>query len=347
LDAIIGAAVSELKKGDFAKMRKTIKIGELKKGMYIILPSSWFKHPFLKNQFLVQTDKQIKTLVESDFQEVTIDTDQGFDVVADLESTGHGDKDLPPPKEWNSEKLAPREFKEMIQSATLEPKKKARVVYDHSLHLMQELFESPKAENIQEVKEAVYDIVDLILSEEDTPRCLLELTNHDFYTYTHSVNVGVLCISLAKALFKSQGEHNMRELGAGFFLHDLGKVMIRTEVLNKPGRLTEEEMRHIRTHPYQGHKIMSKTGQLSKECKAIVMQHHEREDGTGYPLGLKGNEIHVYGRICCIADIFDALTAERSYKPSLSPFEALKIMKEQMVNHFHPEVFQSFVLLFK
>lgn len=328
-------------------MLKIIKISELKKGMFIHLPSSWFKHPFLKNRFLLKTDKQINTLLESGFKEVTIDTEQGYDVVSELESTCHGDTNLTPPKKWDSEKLAPWEFKEMLRSATLEPQKKAKAIYGHSLQLMQELFESPKAEKIQEVKETVYNIVDLVLSEEDTPRCLLELTSHDFYTYTHSVNVGVLSISLAKALFKGQEEHNMRELGAGFFLHDIGKVRIRADVLNKPGKLSDEEMSHMRTHPYQGYKIMSETGQLSEECKAIVMQHHEREDGTGYPRRLKGNEIHVYGRICCIADVFDALTAERSYKPSLSPFEALKIMKEQMIHHFHPEIFQSFVLLFK
>jgi HD-GYP domain-containing protein (c-di-GMP phosphodiesterase class II) len=78
----------------------------------------------------------------------------------------------------------------------------------------------------------------------------------------------------------------------------------------------------------------------------IVMQHHEREDGTGYPRMLKGEQIHTYGRICCIADVYDALTAERSYKQRLNTFEALKLMKDQLLNHFHRELFEKFVLLF-
>jgi response regulator RpfG family c-di-GMP phosphodiesterase len=79
----------------------------------------------------------------------------------------------------------------------------------------------------------------------------------------------------------------------------------------------------------------------------IALQHHEREDGMGYPRKLMGDEIHDYARICCIADVFDALTAERSYKKALAPFEALRVMKEEMLGHFHKEIFKNFVLLFQ
>ncbi|MCH7552016.1 HD-GYP domain-containing protein, partial [Patescibacteria group bacterium] len=170
---------------------------------------------------------------------------------------------------------------------------------------------------------------------------------HDFYTYTHSVNVGILSVSLSKNLYKGSTDHNMHELGAGFFLHDLGKVRVDPAIINKPGRLTEKEMQQMRIHPYQSYKILEETNHLTKEAKVIALQHHEREDGTGYPKRLKGDEIHDYGRICCIADVFDALTATRSYKKAMSPFEALKIMKEEMLGFFHKEIFGNFVLLFK
>ena len=117
-------------------------------------------------------------------------------------------------------------------------------------------------------------------------------------------------------------------------------------IINKPGKLTDQEMTIIRSHPYQGYKILKETNQLTEECMFIVMQHHEREDGTGYPRGLKGADIHTYGRICCIADVYDALTAVRSYKQQLTTFDALKLMKEQLMNHFHKELFEKFVLLF-
>ena len=101
----------------------------------------------------------------------------------------------------------------------------------------------------------------------------------------------------------------------------------------------------MRSHPCQGYAILSEAGELSEECRIIVMQHHERQDGNGYPRRLRGDEIHSYSRICSIADVYDALTSERSYKKRFTPFEALTIMKEQMIDHFTTELFEKFVLL--
>jgi HD-GYP domain-containing protein (c-di-GMP phosphodiesterase class II) len=190
-------------------------------------------------------------------------------------------------------------------------------------------------------------VTDLILSEDETASNMLRITSHDYYTYTHSVNVGVTAIILAKELFRTSDNHNLHELGAGFFLHDLGKVNIDPAIINKPGRLTDAEMGQMRTHPYKGYKILQEADALSDECRHIVLEHHERHDGAGYPKGMKGDEIHLYGRICAVADVFDALTAERSYKQALGRYEALKLMKEQMLAHFHKDVFDAFVLLFK
>jgi HD-GYP domain-containing protein (c-di-GMP phosphodiesterase class II) len=186
----------------------------------------------------------------------------------------------------------------------------------------------------------------MIIADDATSKELLKITSYDYYTYTHSVNVGVFSVLLAKHLFKGSDAHNMHELGAGFFLHDIGKVRIDPAIINKPGKVTDEEMEKIRTHPYQGFKILSETNQLTKECKVIVMQHHERADGSGYPRQLKEEDIHAYGRICCIADVYDALTAERSYKQKLNTFDALKLMKEKLLNHFQQDMFEKFVLLF-
>ena len=117
--------------------------------------------------------------------------------------------------------------------------------------------------------------------------------------------------------------------------------------LEYKGKLTDDEMETMRTHPSHGHDLLSETNQLSEECKVIVMQHHERNDGSGYPLGLSGDDIHLYARICSIADVYDALTSERTYKAKLEPFYALKLMKEEMITHFSKELFDKFVLLFK
>ena len=103
----------------------------------------------------------------------------------------------------------------------------------------------------------------------------------------------------------------------------------------------------MQRHAQYGYEILTDTHQLTEECKKIVLQHHERENGTGYPQKLYGDAIHVYGRICSIADVFDALVSDRPYKEKLGPFDALKVMKEEMLNHFHKQLFEKFVLLFK
>jgi HD-GYP domain-containing protein (c-di-GMP phosphodiesterase class II) len=325
-------------------MTKTINANDLKIGMYIIIPRSWFNHPFLKKNFVIESREQINKIIESGIKEVHVDPAKGLPV-DDLDYVSHGEKLMPvaPPEKWEPEKLIPDELKEAIYDKSLPPGLRATTVYKYSVVLMKRMFDDPKAENIKAVKSVICDIVDTIISDNATAENMLMITSHDFYTYTHSVNVGVLSIILSKALFQSSDAHNMHELGAGFFLHDLGKVRVNPAIINKPGKLTDEEMMKMRIHPYQSYKILAESGQLTEECRVIAMQHHEREDGTGYPRRLKGDEIHQYGRICCIADVYDALTATRSYKPKLSPFQALKIMKEEMIDHFHRDIFDKFV----
>jgi HD-GYP domain-containing protein (c-di-GMP phosphodiesterase class II) len=320
-------------------MQKTIKAQDLKIGMYIMLPVSWFKHPFLKNEFVISSRDQIDKIIGHGITEVVIETTKGQPAVeANPANT--------PPKTWAPEKLIPTELREALQSKSLPPEQKSKIVYESSRMMVERLFEDPKAENIREAKKGISEVVDMIIADDATSQELLKITSYDFYTYTHSVNVGVFSILLAKHLFKGSDGHDMHELGAGFFLHDIGKVRIDPAIINKPGKVTDEEMEKIRSHPYLGYKILSETNQLTEECKVIVMQHHERENGSGYPRGLKKDEIHTYGRICCIADVYDALTAERSYKQRLTTFEALKLMKEQLLNHFHQDMFEQFVLLF-
>lgn len=322
-------------------MFKTIKAQDLKVGMHVVLPVSWIKHPFLKNQFTIESPIQIQKIIDSGFEEIAIDTEKGLDVGA-VESARQRDTT---PK-WEQEKLVPDELREAIKDKTLSVEKKTRVVYKSSLQIMARLLEDPKAEAIHEAKQGIAEIADFIISDDATTDYLLKITTHDYYTFTHSVNVGVLSILLSKTLFKGSDAHNMHELAAGFFLHDIGKVRIDPAIINKSGKLSDEEMKKMRAHPYQGYKILSEAEQLTEECKVIVMQHHERDSGTGYPRRLKGEEIHAYGRICCIADVYDALTAKRSYRKKQNPFSALKIMKEEMLDHFHKDIFEKFVMLF-
>ncbi|WP_210396647.1 HD-GYP domain-containing protein [Motiliproteus sediminis] len=339
-----------------------VKTSDLKLGMYVEIQSDWADHPFLRNRFKITSRKDLDRLRACPFDSVEVDLDRSEvkpdpaaypSSVDELSKVSHGDAPVDPkeaglaPPKWDPDSLIPGYLREALHDREMTPKQRAEQVYRHSRTMMKRLLESPTAENIKASKQAIYDVSDMVLSDRDTAMSMLRLTHHDFYTYTHSVNVGVLSIMLAKELYGGSDAHNMHELAAGFFLHDIGKVKVNPDILNKPAKLTDAEMKHIRIHPYQGYKILEAAGELTEECRIIVMQHHERAGGDGYPKALAGEEIHEYGRICCIADVFDALTAERSYKVAMTPFEALKLMKERMSDHFDQRLFAGFVKLFK
>jgi HD-GYP domain-containing protein (c-di-GMP phosphodiesterase class II) len=319
-------------------------IQDLRLGMHIILPWSWLKHPFLKNKFVLSSKKEIEKLKDFGISQVLVDLSKSS-VVENRIALPEQDK-IKPPQKWQPEDIVPKQLIEAVRNKDMPSASKAAVIKESSMVLMNRLLEEPSAENIKVAKQGIFEMVDCIISDDRTTRCLIDITSHDLYTYTHSVNVGFLALTLAKSMFKGSIIHNMRELGAGFFLHDLGKVSIDPAIINKPGRLNEEEMALIRRHPAEGVRMLAKSKQLSEEANIIVMQHHEREDGSGYPHQLKGKQIHIYARICAIADVYDALTSERSYKEKLPPLQALELMRNEMIHHFHREMFEKFVMLF-
>ncbi len=335
--------------------KKQLNVSDLRVGMYVELPSSWLSHDFLTNSFKISNENELARLRKQGLDEVTVDYSKSDPSTVDAspkvdasksEQPIADPKDEQPPGKWSSDQLMTADLRNLLEDSRLPPQEKSVAVYQHSVSMMEQLLEFPSIDNIKASKDAIYAISDMVLREDDTAENLLKITSHDFYTYTHSVNVGLTSIMLSKELFRHSDAHDLQELAAGFFLHDLGKIKIDPDVLNKPGRLNDLEYQHIKTHPYQGYKILQQADELSPECSVIVMQHHEYVDGTGYPRRLKDKEIHLYGKICAIADVFDALTAERSYKKAMKPFDALKLMKQELVDHFDGELFRRFVQLF-
>ena len=322
-----------------------IEPAELKIGMYVILPLSWHRHPFLKNHFLIESEKDIHKIRKIGLKKIQIDLSKTR--LVETPSAGEPRASTEPEQQTYSRKVAPEKLIATIHDKSLPPQKKSSLVRQHSITMMKSLLENPSTQNMKEAQKGISEVVDLILTDDDTLHYLIAITSHDFYTYTHSVGVGVLGIALAKSLFKYSTNHDMQALGVGFFLHDVGKVGINPSLIKKPGKLTAEEMQEMKRHPALGFKLLNETGQLTEEAKTIVLQHHERVDGSGYPNGLSGGEIHIYGRICSVADVYDALTSDRPYRKKVSPFAALKIMQDEMINHFQKELFNAFVRMFQ
>jgi HD-GYP domain-containing protein (c-di-GMP phosphodiesterase class II) len=331
-----------------------VKARDLKVGMFVSLPGGWLHHSFLVGRFRIKSESQIGKIIAAGFTDVEVDFEKSDsnhsfngpeeEVVAQQEAEAVAEPAKP---------ISLEEFVEVentiddIASSSRTPVRKAQAVYHHSLQMVKQLFENPSASFIGSSKRVVGKVVDIILTDDETADCLLKVSSHDEYTYMHSMNVGVYATALAKKIYRGQSGHNLREAGAGFFLHDLGKITTPQSIINKPGRLTPEEMEVMRKHPEESYNILRDTDQLSDECSVIALQHHEREDGTGYPFGLKGDQIHDYARICSIADVFDALTSKRSYREPSTAFEAMGIMRDEMLGHFHKEMLRDFIMLFR
>ena len=235
----------------------------------------------------------------------------------------------------------------IVSDESVPVERRCQIVYTTATHIMQQVFEDDRtAESVKRAEHIISPTVSMILSGEEALRNMIHLTSHDYYTYTHSVNVCVFATALATKVCPDMLIDQIERLGQGFLLHDIGKSKIAPEIINKDGPLTAEEWKIMRQHPELGHDVISEAEAMTEEVAVIVLQHHERFDGGGYPGRLKGDEIHVWSKICCIADCFDALTTRRSYRMPSTSYEALQTMQREMSGNFDADFFQAFVEIF-
>lgn len=191
----------------------------------------------------------------------------------------------------------------------------------------------------------VSTIADLVYANLDETDLIIKYLNQirqaDEYTHTHCINVSFYCMLIAKWLnFPKEKIKNAIFSG---LLHDVGKLKIPSEILNKKGKLTEEEFEEIKKHPLYGYYIVNEIEDLDNEVKNVVLMHHERVDKSGYPLNAPGDLINLYTKITAIADVFDAMTSERVYKPSCTPFEAFKMFTTVGLSIFDNDILKVFI----
>lgn len=220
--------------------------------------------------------------------------------------------------------------------------KKAAVIYRQASVILDEMFEDPEAlENAPKSKKVVNKFVETIFSDAHAIESLIRITAYDYYTHTHSINVCVYALSLGSYL-KLKAEV-LEELGMSALLHDLGKSKVDPAITNKKGRLTFDEFEQMKRHPAYGHAIAVKLGISDRRVLDGIRHHHEKLDGSGYPDGLRGEQITLFARIIGVCDVFDALSTKRSYKDRLSSYDALHLMKETMKHHLDMEIIDDFI----
>lgn len=216
-------------------------------------------------------------------------------------------------------------------------------------HTIKKAFEAALQNNVkrslpfdlEDIKNLVFNIVDVILKQNDLVVHLIDIKNADSYTFQHSLQVMTISLMIGKKMNLTKSQ--LHNLGMGAVLHDIGKVAIPKNILNKEGPLTPDEVEILKAHPRIGFELLQDNSKVWPTAKAVVLQHHEKWNGTGYPKGLAGEEIHLYSRIAAPVNVYDALVSKRPYTKSLPPHEAYAYVRENMGVLFDPEVCKQFL----
>lgn len=195
--------------------------------------------------------------------------------------------------------------------------------------------------NANEIKEIVDEIVYETIFNKDVLLNLENISIYDDYTLNHSINMMLLSIVIANDSGFNMGQ--IKKLALGCIFHDIGKTFIPIEIINKPGKFTEEEFELVKSHTVRGYEFLTNYTDLQSVSRNISLNHHEREDGLGYPRGLKGDEIHIFSKIASICDVFDALTSDRPYRRALPVNEAMEYILASGGSQFNTGIIRQFV----
>ena len=326
-------------------MLKKIGVEHLRLGMHIHeLCGSWMEHPFWRTRFVLDDADDIRRIRESGISELWIDTGKGLDAsVGEVRAETHSEievaAEVDRTLERSAEHRAPPRQVPMVEEVRRAAKicigsKKAVVSMFNEARMGKTVSSEAAGELVDEISSSVMRNPGALIS-------LARLKTADDYTYMHSVAVCALMVALARQL--GQDEATTRELGMAGLLHDLGKALMPMEVMNKPGKLTDEEFAIIKSHPEAGHKMLLEGSDVGEIPLDVVLHHHEKMDGSGYPKRFKGDQISLYAKMGAVCDVYDAITSNRPYKAGWDPAESIRKMAEWCNGHFDERVFQAFV----
>ncbi len=311
-----------------------IHVNQLKLGMFVSdLDRPWLETSFVFQGFRIQRLEDIER-IRKYCEYVQVDVEKSITIKPSVRGYDTEAKHEKP--KYRSRYLASTALEDEIASAS-EIRVSSRICVD-------EVFDDithGRLIDLVGVKKVVNNLVDGILRNPDAHVCLTHLKHRDEYTAQHSINVCVLALALGRHVGLSQDQLSM--LGVGALMHDIGKIKTPLDVLNKPGRLTEEEMNMMKAHPEHGRKILSTFHELPFDVIDIAFSHHERIGGGGYPRGLNSTEISFWNRLVSIVDVYDAITSDRCYHKGISPTEALTKMYSWRHTDFDPALLERFI----
>lgn len=322
-------------------MIKKINVSDLCPNMYIHdLNCGWMEHTFLHNSFLVKNEHEIEKIIASGIRQVYIDTSRGKDVPEALSA-----EEVRLQLEATMQNLG-QTLKRSAPKQVSMPEEliKARRIFSEASSIVNTVLldcRMGKQVELEKLEPIIATITGSIFRNPDAIVSLLRIKQADKYTFQHSVAVSTLLISFCRAMEIDRASIEL--VGIGGLLHDIGKMKVPDQILNKPGKLSEGEFEIMKKHVNYGCVLLENTANLSPISISIAAEHHERHDGSGYPHGLKGDAISLYGQMAAIVDVYDALTSNRVYHDGSEPTEVLKKMLEWSEHHFNTALVHNFI----
>lgn len=322
-------------------MLKKISSSELVLGMYVErLGRSWLDNPFWTRSFLLESPADLARIRTARPCEVWIDTTRGL-ALAQPAPAGTTSAAVAPPVAEAAPAPAANAGPARSRDEELAH---ARRLLERSRQAVQTMFDEVrmgKALSAGQAYELVDDIAASVLRGGDVLIGLARLKTADNYTYMHSVAVCALMTALAREL--GLAPEQVRSAGLAGLLHDIGKMAVPSTILNKPGSLNEAEFSSVRAHPAAGHRMLQGLGEIDPVALDVCLHHHEKLDGSGYPRGLRGEQISLFARMGAICDVYDAITSNRPYKQGWCPADSLRRMAAWRGGHLDAQLFAAFV----
>jgi len=322
--------------------KKRISIDDLEIGMFMeadvreSAKGSATKNVLLLGKgMLITSETQVRRLRDAGLENVTIDTSKGKDL------PGGEVVAAPAPQKREPRKAKPPPGREVVFKDEIQ---RARKIRGASVKIVKQFMTNVATGgsiDTEKVTLASKTLVGSVFRNVDALVSLTCIKDYSEHTYTHSVNVCVLTLAIAHASGVTQEEADA--IGIGGLLHDVGKAKIPLSILDKPGPLSDEERKIITSHPLYSEEILTQKGDIPDAAIAIATQHHEKVNGSGYPRGLTGDQMHPFGSMAAVADVYDALTAARPYKPGLPPHIALRVVFDGKGTEFSNEVVDNFI----
>ena len=324
-------------------MKVKVDVSQLKKGMYVCeLDRPWTDTSFLLQGIMIEGVDDISQVQET-CKYVYVDSEKSDEsIAANLKSLSSQASTI---ANYSSGSIEHESAQADLEQHTFKKELNiARKLHERTRSYVDQALEDVRlgqAVDTEGAKEIVSEVANSITR---SPHALVWLTNmkeRDEYTSIHCMNVCVMAVSFGQSLGLSKAE--LEVLGLGGLLHDLGKMRIPLEILNKPSKLTFEEFEVMKTHPMEGYNMLKEQSDLPSEVLDIVKHHHERRNGKGYPSQLDGDQINNMTRIVAIVDVYDAITSDRCYHDAITPYDALKNMYEWVKEDFDKEMIEQFI----